>query len=247
MPVPAQAQLDPLIALKRVPPNVVVVIDTSFRMLDDGTGTYYDPTTYVRSYDPTVAAAMGVPSSATYYRRQYVDLDFENVVDSNSKYTTTDIVAVADTSLAFKSFWSSTRFEVAKAGVVRAVEENARLVRWGLVKLRQNSEEWREPSDCDKPVRVTGNVLLSGMSDTNPCNVGGASGRFGIGAPKVSGANFSIESPPGDAVVQDARRWNGHVLRPDDLCEVLRPHRRRRHGRAVERHVLPPQVRRPRF
>ena len=39
MPVPAQAQLDPLIALKRVPPNVVVVIDTSFRMLDDGTGT----------------------------------------------------------------------------------------------------------------------------------------------------------------------------------------------------------------
>ncbi|HSF99879.1 MAG TPA: hypothetical protein VLA20_02070, partial [Vicinamibacterales bacterium] len=63
--VPAQAQLDPLIAVKRVPPNVVVVIDTSFRMLDDGTGTYYDPMTYARSYDPTVAAAMGVPSSAT--------------------------------------------------------------------------------------------------------------------------------------------------------------------------------------
>ncbi len=199
---PAAAQLDPLIALKRVPPNVVVVVDTSFRMLDDGTGTYYDPTTYARAYDPTVAAAMGVPSSATYYRRKYVGLDFENVQDAATKFTANDIVAVPDTSSGFGSFWSGTRLELAKAGVARVVGENARMVRWGLLKLRQNGEAWRTASNCDKPVRVTGNALLSGVSDSSPCNVGGASGRFGIGAPETGGASFSIESSPSDAVVQ---------------------------------------------
>ncbi len=136
------------------------------------------------------------------YRRKYVGLDFENVQDSATKYTTTDIVAVPDTDSGYGSFWSATRIELAKAGVARVVQENAQLVRWGLLKLRQNSEAWRAASNCDKPVRVTGNALLSGVSDSSPCNAGGASGRFGIGAPDTGGASYSLESPPGDAVVQ---------------------------------------------
>ena len=57
---PAAAQIDPLIALKRLPPNVVVVVDTSFRMLDDGDGNYYDPHTYNRADDTSAAAALGL-------------------------------------------------------------------------------------------------------------------------------------------------------------------------------------------
>ncbi|HUF47945.1 MAG TPA: hypothetical protein VMM93_09015, partial [Vicinamibacterales bacterium] len=198
---PAAAQVDPLIAVKRVPPNVVLVVDTSFRMLDDGTGTYYDPMTYVRTSDPTVAAAMGVPTSATTYRRKYVGLDFENVQDSNTKYSAVDIVGVPDSTPDFTKFWMPTRLELAKAGIARVVSENTQLVRWGLLKLRQNGEAWRTASNCDKPVRVTGNATLGGLSDSSPCNVGG-SGRFAIAAPDSSGANFSIETPPGDAIVE---------------------------------------------
>jgi len=39
----AFAQLDPLLFIKRVPPTVILVVDTSLRMLEDGTGNFYDP------------------------------------------------------------------------------------------------------------------------------------------------------------------------------------------------------------
>jgi hypothetical protein len=197
----ARAQLDPLISLKRVPPNVTVVVDTSFRMLDDGTGDYYDPMTYTRANDPAVANALGVTS--TTYRRIYRGLGFENVQDSNSKYITTDIVAVQDTAAEFESFWAGTRYGIALAGAARAVETNPYLVRWALLKLRQNNAAWRTASACDKPVRVTGNSALSLVSDSSPCPVGGigVGGRYGISAPQTGGAGFSIETAPGDAVV----------------------------------------------
>jgi hypothetical protein len=198
---PAAAQLDPLLPLKRVPPNVVVVVDTSLRMLDDGTGTYYDPMTYLRANDSTVAGAMGVPVGVTAYRRKYVGLDFENVQDSNTKYVASDIIGVSDTASGYATFWSATRLEFAKGGLAQVVGENAGLVRWGLLKLRQNGEAWRAAAACDKPVRVTGNAALTGLSDSNPCTVGG-SGRYGLAAPSTAGASFSIESPPGDAVVE---------------------------------------------
>ena len=63
------AQLDPLIGLKTVPPNVVVVLDTSFRMLDDGNGNYHDVKTYTRADDTPVAGALGVTDAN--YRRIY--------------------------------------------------------------------------------------------------------------------------------------------------------------------------------
>jgi hypothetical protein len=197
----AHAQLDPLLALKRVPPNVVVVVDTSFRMLDDGDGNYYDPQTYKRTDDITVANALGVTSQT--YRRIYKGLGFENTQDSNSKYLTTDIVAVQSSSSQFASFWAATRLEIAKKGIAEAVSSSALLVRWGLLKLRQASPAWRALANCDKPVRVTGNVTLASTGDTSPCAVGGLGlgGRYGISAPSTAGAGFGIETPPGDAIV----------------------------------------------
>ena len=50
----AFAQLDPLLFVKRVPPTVIVVFDTSLRMLDDGQGNVYDPFFYSATTDPAV-------------------------------------------------------------------------------------------------------------------------------------------------------------------------------------------------
>ena len=197
---PVFAQLDPLLPVKQLPPNVIVVVDTSFRMLDDGNGNYYDPMTYSRAADAAVAAALGVPAGATNYRRIYQGLEFENVQDASTKYRAVDILAVDDTSAGYSTFWASTRLEIMKAGIAQAVGENFGLVRWGLMKLRQNNEAWRTNVNCDKPVRITGNPVLDSVSDSSPCNAG-PSGRFGISAPLSAGANFSIESPPGDALL----------------------------------------------
>jgi hypothetical protein len=46
-------------------------MDTSFRMLDDGAGNYYDVKTYKRTDDTQVANALGVPSGNSSYRRIY--------------------------------------------------------------------------------------------------------------------------------------------------------------------------------
>ena len=57
----AFAQLDPLLFIKRVPPTVIIVVDSSLRMLEDGNGRWYDPNFYSTTADPAVMAAF--PSS----------------------------------------------------------------------------------------------------------------------------------------------------------------------------------------
>jgi hypothetical protein len=73
-------------------------------------------------------------------------------------------------------------------------------VRWSLIKTRQASPAWRAPGACDKPVRVTGNAVLAGASDTSPCNSGSA-GKYGAYVPTVSAANFSQSTAPAGTVM----------------------------------------------
>jgi hypothetical protein len=191
---PLFAQLDPLLFVKRVPPTVIVVVDTSRRMLEDGEGRYYDPQTYTVGQDLAAASAL-LGADATFavtYRRVYHDLQFENVVDANTKFESSNITAVPNVNPAYATFWNSTRLEIAKAGVARAVSENASSpYRWGLVRLRQASPAWRESGNCDRPVRYTGaNFEIQNARDSNPCNVG-SSGRYGIYVPSVTAANFT--------------------------------------------------------
>jgi len=68
------AQLDPLLFMKRVPPTVIVVMDTSLRMLEDGNGNFYDPNFYKVADDPTVMGAFASIGSAKTYRRIYRNL-----------------------------------------------------------------------------------------------------------------------------------------------------------------------------
>jgi hypothetical protein len=203
----ARAQLDPLLALKKIPPNVIIVLDTSFRMLDDGNGNIYDVKTYSQAADPIVATALGV--SATSYRRIYQGLLFDTVQSTTAKYLTTNIVPVnfSATDPAYVNFWSPTRWETAKAGLAQVVGENSSFVRWGLVKLRQNTPAWRNTgstSGCDKPVKVTGNATLQTTLDTSPCagiTGVGAANAFVLYAPSVANADFANATAPAGTVV----------------------------------------------
>ena len=58
--VTVTAQLDPLYFMKRVPPTVIVVMDTSLAMLEDGAGNFYDPSFYKVADDPTVMGAFAL-------------------------------------------------------------------------------------------------------------------------------------------------------------------------------------------
>src|SRR6476469_11255440 len=72
----AFAQLDPLLFIKRVPPTVIVVFDTSMRMLEDGNSNFYDPNFYRVSDDLAVMPAFPNINTTTTktYRRVYQNL-----------------------------------------------------------------------------------------------------------------------------------------------------------------------------
>jgi hypothetical protein len=185
----ASAQLDPLLFIKRVPPTVIVVLDTSFRMLYDGDGYYRDVNTYTVADDVAVATALGVNVvTATQYRRKYQNFDWDGVTDDNKKYLASTIVAVPNTSDDFASFYARTRFEIAKAGIAAAVAENNQRARWGLVKLRQDTPTWRVSPGCDKPVTVSDASLLT-ATDGSPCNAPGP-GKFVAYPPRVATPNY---------------------------------------------------------
>ena len=220
----AFAQLDPLLFVKRIPPTVIVVVDTSIRMMEDGDGYYYDPNTYTSASDPSVSAALGVDTAlAAQYRRKIKNLQYENVQDAATKFEAEDILAVPSNSSAFAGFYSATRLEMAKSGIDLAVSANSgSTYRWGLIKLRQNNPAWRTSPNCDKPIRVTGNASLALLSDTNPCNAGN-SGRYGAYVPTVTGsANYSIETQYGGGarVVAPAANTSGPAIAPTPSIEA---------------------------
>ena len=71
----AFAQLDPLLFIKRVPPTVIVVFDTSLQMLEDGNGNFYDPNYYKVADDADAMLAFPTINAPTKsYRRVYRNL-----------------------------------------------------------------------------------------------------------------------------------------------------------------------------
>ena len=215
---PAFAQLDPLLFVKRLPPNVIVVVDTSLPMLEDGEGNFYDPNTYLVADDPQVAREMGADvSAARHYRRIYDGLRMEWPVTPNRKYTASTITAVDETTGGYASFWNPTRLEIAKAGITQAVHDNRGIGdRWALVGLRQRNPRWRLLPDCDRPVRVTTDKGLKTIGDVTPCDAS-APGRYGLYAPAVDAANFSLRSSNG------VRLPYGSVSASDVIDLVERP------------------------
>ncbi|MGE5815863.1 MAG: VWA domain-containing protein, partial [Acidobacteriota bacterium] len=199
---PAWAQLDPLLFVKRMPPNVVIVLDTSRRMLEDVNGYYYDPNFYRVVDDPAVATALNVPAGAVTYRRKYLGLQWTATQDANNRFTARDIVAVpavfdpavpsTANAPADLAYLDPTRLGIAKRGILQAVSENGGATyRWGFIKTRQSSPAWRMSPVCDKPVEITGNATLQNLTDTNPCAVSSL-GKFAIYDPSVAAPNYSL-------------------------------------------------------
>jgi hypothetical protein len=193
-PRAAHAQLDPLLFAKRVPPTVVVVMDSSFQMLNDGyagagdvwpNGSIYDTHTYhVADLSDEMRAALKIPAGAFHYRRIYRNLQFSTSVPTASdKFTADDIEAISNLDSRYARFWNSTRYDMARLGLRDAVEHNrGALFRWGLLKLRQNSPVRR--SSCEKPVTVPAGSPLDGLTD-GACE----GGALGIFATSVSSLN----------------------------------------------------------
>jgi hypothetical protein len=196
----AFAQIDPLLFLRRVPPTVILAVDTSFRMMEDGSDRYYDPRTYSAVEDPLVANALGV-APGEKYRRLLHSLQYTDTSVSTDKFEVAEITAVRDSNAAYATFFDNTRIDIAKRGIDTALSGYAgNTYRFGLLKMRQNGPKWR--ASCEKPVKYAGsNAALLSLSDSNPCSAG-SSGRYGVFSPEVSGANFNIESSlGGDAQV----------------------------------------------
>ncbi|OFW04003.1 MAG: hypothetical protein A3H96_16310 [Acidobacteria bacterium RIFCSPLOWO2_02_FULL_67_36] len=215
----AFAQLDPLLFLKRVPPTVIIIVDTSLSMLTEGncsfsagTCTLLDPGFWPIS-DPVIGAFSPVPTTVTY-RRKIVGFNYTTTHgNGNKQYTATRLDAVQaafDPSISTSipasdlAFLDSTRLSIAKAGIVEAVTTNAAITRWGLVRLRQASATWGLTTsprgvqyvggpDCAYYVNPS-DATQNGYNDTSPCHAT-AGGQFGIYIPSVgTNANYSQSS-----------------------------------------------------
>ncbi len=204
------AQLDPLLFLKRVPPTVIVVMDTSVRMLEDGNGNFYDPAFYSTTADPLVMGAFPGINAGTVktYRRVYRNLTHVSLPATGySADLITPSAAVWDPAVPLTSnapadlaFLDETRYSIAKRGLASSVTENAgSMFRWGLLRLRQSTPAWRVSPNCDRPVFVNSLAQLL-FGDTNPCNAGGL-GRYGIYAPSVVAASHAQASAPAGTVM----------------------------------------------
>ena len=212
----ASAQLDPLTAIRRVPPTVIVVVDTSLPMLQDGSGNFYDPGFFSTTGDPSVMFAFLSINTATTKTYRRIFRGFNNAA-APGKYTATSITPVAaawDPANALTSnaasdnaFLDPTRYVMAKSGLAQAVNENSSTARWGLIRLRQKTPAWRSTpggastggNDCDKPVAVS-DPTQSIYGDNSPCNAGGL-GKFATYAPSVTAASYAQTSAPAGTVM----------------------------------------------
>lgn len=217
----AFAQLDPLLFLKRVPPTVIVVMDTSLRMLEDGNNNFYDPNFYRVADDALVMPAfpsVNVLTTRTYRR---ILVNRQNAI-SPLRHTASSITAVpalwdpaqplTSNAAGDIAYMDPTRYVIAKKGLAAAVAENAgSTYRWGLVRLRQSTPAWRVAPNCDTPVSVTSGIQAS-FGDSNPCNAGGA-GRYGTYAPSVAAASHAqVTAPAGTLMVTPAGATSGSVV-----------------------------------
>jgi hypothetical protein len=202
---PASAQLDPLLFLKRTQPNVILVVDTSTRMLYDGEGSYYDPFDYSAGnpWDTT----LGLSPLDSRYRRKYVSLEFLN--SGGDKFSTSTIVAVGNgalTATSYASFYARSRIGVAKSALLQAVQENSTSVRFGLVKTRQLTPAI---TGSNEGPAFNNDPAQSSPSDWN------VAGRWKVTRPTVGGNNYSQSAPasPNFALVKaDAATANTDIV-----------------------------------
>ena len=116
-PQAAEAQLDPLLLLKRSLPsittpqyraNVLVAVDVAPRMQYDADGNYYDPTDYVRGNLWDIALGVTSGNTTARFRRVYEGLQWS--ASAPQKFNATHISIVGDAVAApYNRFYEKTR------------------------------------------------------------------------------------------------------------------------------------------
>lgn len=212
-PATAEAQLDPLLFLKRSLPtvttasyraNVLLAVDTAARMQYDADGNYYDPMDYTRGnfWDSTLGVTP--TNTALRYRRKYHDLKFDGSGGSQ-KYTTSTISIAGDLQpSAYSRFYARTRIGVAKDAMMQAVQENMSSVRFGLLKMRQSNP--RIPGLLNDGLVANANALQSFPTDS------GSLSLWRLTRAVVDADNRSIETITAPLVRPDTANSNQSVL-----------------------------------
>ena len=145
----AFAQLDPLLLMKTSPPNVLLVVDTANRMQRDANNDYYDQFIYSTT-GANWEAPLGVTAPSTQYRRKYINLRHLDTSIQSDKFATNTILTIGNVSAgsgvcgsqvpsSFAAFDSCTRMAIARNALVRAIQLNQNVARFGLLKMRQSN------------------------------------------------------------------------------------------------------------
>ena len=180
---PAAAQLDPLLFLQRSQPNVIIAVDVSARMQFDADGNYFDPNDYARTgaaWENTI----GVPAGAATYRRMFKSL-VRMPVASSDRYTAELIQTMGSNNPLYSAFWARTRLSVAREGLLGAVQNNARVARFSLLKMRQMNPRVGAAIN-DGPVYVTSPLQQS------PTPSGANDGRWRLTTTEVDAPNAAV-------------------------------------------------------
>jgi hypothetical protein len=203
----AAAQLDPLLFIKRTQPNVLVVVDTSNRMQRDAIdNSYRDANVYTKTGALYESQSLGITAgnTQTKYRRRYVNLQNIDTGAGGDKFSTDSIDIVGDLEgPAYTNFDWYTRLAIARTGLSTAVTLNQSVVRFGLMRMRQNNPRLGAQGN-EGPVSV-GDVLQQPVTDDAP-------GKWKITRPEVDGTNGAIGGPVGALVASDAANANTTIL-----------------------------------
>lgn len=204
-PQTAEAQLDPLLFLKRSVPsittpsyraNVLVAVDTAPRMMYDADGHYYDPTEYARgnAWDTALGATTGV-----LYRRVYQSLQWTS--SGSPKFTTTKIATVTDAAAtAYANFYQKARIGVARTALAQVIAENNVSARFGLLKMRHQGAA----------TIVDGPALSSDAAQQLPTDWGGV-GLWKVGRTTTTASNRSLETSTAPLVRPDGASPNAAI------------------------------------
>jgi hypothetical protein len=201
----AAAQLDPLLFIKRVPPNVLVAVDTSNRMQRDAENVFRDAFVYTKTgaiWEPGI----GVPllSTASRYRRKYINLVNTDPAASNGdKFAADRIEAITDLDPAFSTFDERTRLAIARRGLIEAINGNTSVARFGLLRMRQNNPSWGTEKN-EGPVMVA--------DTTQQTTSESSGGKWKITRNVVGAVNGSIAGPVVPLTASDAANANTTIL-----------------------------------
>ena len=207
----ASAQLDPLLYLKRTKPTVLIAVDTANRMQRDTSGDYRDDNRYKRLQGAAKVweDALGITDSNTTaeYRRKYVGLINTDSSSSGDRFAADHIEIVGDRDPAYALFDEATRISIARRGLIEAITRNANVVRFGLLRMRQNSPRFETPasSNASKWNVNEGPVTISNGAYANQQVNGDISAnRWRITRPVVNAVNGSIGGTVAPLVAADS-------------------------------------------